>query len=98
MKDYLCNHCDFLTISQAKIEQHIKNTHSNTIPVLKIKEFKCETCSYNTAQKHALFRHYASVHKDMDSFKCPSCDFTSAVKPKLIDHKQKCKSGRKIRK
>ena len=71
------------------LKAHIRSVHE------KVKSFKCDQCSYETARKYYLDHHIKSVHEKVKQFKCDLCTFETAVKCNLKNHilavHEKCK-------
>ena len=51
-----------------------------------VKQYKCQTCKYETRQKSGLKRHIKCVHEGIKPFDCIICDFKTAQQYALKKH------------
>merc|ERR1711894_519609 len=63
-----------------KVKRHVKSVH------LKIKDYSCELCSFETAQMSHLNYHLKAMHDKGKKVQCQSCTFQSDDKLKLQEH------------
>lgn len=66
MKQYLCKHCDFKTVTVSNIKIHIKKVH------LKIKPYACHICTKRYNTPGGLEDHLNS-HQGYKRYECDLC-------------------------
>ncbi|KAL3282239.1 hypothetical protein HHI36_005433 [Cryptolaemus montrouzieri] len=76
-----CNLCDFSTLQNHGLINHLKNVH-----LLETKNHKCIHCDYQTNQKGHLKHHTDSVHLGIKNHKCSHCNYRSTDKSTLKRH------------
>ena len=53
---YLCDQCDFQSVSKRYLIQHKKSVHEGV-------KFPCDQCEYKATEKGNLLRHLKSKHE-----------------------------------
>ena len=76
-----CSICRKSFSARYKLVRHVKGVHD------KIKDYKCDNCSYECSQKSSLNMHIMDVH--MKDFKCDQCDYATGRKYYLSVHIRK---------
>jgi hypothetical protein len=89
---YCCSfeNCGFASEYKCSLKTHIKRVHDKT------KDFKCDTCEYETSTNGDLKKHIKIVHDKIKDFKCDKCKYETSTNGDLKKHKTTCTGEQKI--
>ena len=68
-KEFKCNKCDFILVSQGLLEAHRKSIHQPKSNV------KCDQCYSRFVKKSQLEIHMRNEHVDENEYNCDDCSF-----------------------
>ena len=84
---FRCILCEEDFVELNDLELHDSHLH------VKEGRFQCkDDCNFNAEDKKSLVKHFAEVHKDLDTFSCPDCDELFFTIKDLTQHLRKLHS------
>lgn len=85
---FSCSLCDFETIDEDDIKNHME---SHEICML----FSCKHCNFQAASKSSLRNHLTESHEDL-CYKCKNCDYKSTTYGAMSRHVRTVHKGEKF--
>ena len=76
----LCPKCPYTSAVKRDFMHHIKAVHE------KVKDYKCQVCSFASFHSYGLKLHIKSVHEKKRDFPCKICSHTSSYAGNLKKH------------